>query len=78
MSAQELAWVDDVCVRIGGKRKINYQAKNSAGDAANWDPEISARFAKQQVIDTDHHRFDEAQQVLLVSCENKHLKNKEK
>ncbi|CAO1669344.1 Restriction endonuclease [Halomonas sp. NYA30] len=78
VSAQEEAWVDDICVRISDQRKINYQAKNSAGNAASWTPELSERFSKQQVIDTEYHDFNEAEQVLLVSCKSKFQKNMEK
>lgn len=78
ISAQEEAWVDDLCVRAGDQRKINYQAKNSDGDAASWDAEMEERFGKQQVIDIDYHRVADAKQVLLVSCEDKCLKNQEK
>lgn len=78
VSAQELAWVDDLCVRIGSQQKINYQAKNSFGNAADWGPDMAERFAKQQVIDADYHGVDKAAQILLVSSEDKHLKNIQK
>lgn len=78
VSAQELAWVDDVCIRVNDQQKINYQAKNSAGDASSWNQEMSERFAKQQTIDTSYHLFNQAEQVLLVSCKDKSLKNKDK
>lgn len=75
VSAQELAWVDDLCVRIGSQQKINYQAKHSSTNAADWGSDMAERFAKQQVIDVDYHGIDKATQILLVSSEDTHLKN---
>lgn len=78
LSTQEFALVDDICVRIGSRQKINYQAKNSSGNAADWEPNLADRFAKQQVIDADYHGVDKAAQVLLVSSQDKQTKNMEK
>ncbi|GAB2788271.1 hypothetical protein GCM10027040_13090 [Halomonas shantousis] len=78
ISAQEVAWVDDLCVRTADQRKINYQAKNSSGDSADWTADIQERFEKQKTIDESYHGAVSSRQVLLVSDEVKHSKNKEK
>jgi len=76
MSSQELAFVDDLCVRqISTARKENFQAKNSAGDAATWDAEMAERFRMQIQIDNDYFKCAESRQVLLVSCPDKAAAN---
>lgn len=79
VTCQEVAFVDDVCVRdqtsLG---KTNYQAKNSAGAAASWDEEMEGRFRMQQEIDLNLHQARSATQVLLVSDSDKAAANDEK
>lgn len=79
VSSQELGFVDDFIVRNNKiSRKINYQAKNSSGSAADWTDEMHNRFAMQDSIDLEFHKYESATQVLLVSSEQKHIDNKEK
>lgn len=76
VSSQEEAFVDDLCVRrtsVGGK--INYQAKNSSGAAADWDEDMQTRFQWQRKIDLDFHGSSSSEQVLLVSCAKKAAAN---
>jgi hypothetical protein len=48
ISSQELAFVDDLCIRDNSQKlKTNYQAKNSFGSAADWTDEIEERFRLQ-------------------------------
>ncbi|MCV0149622.1 hypothetical protein KUC54_14665 [Pseudomonas aeruginosa] len=76
MSSQELAFVDDLCVRqVSTARKENFQAKNSAGDAASWDAEMAERFRMQIQIDSDFYKCPDNRQVLLVSCPDKAAAN---
>lgn len=79
VSSQETAFVDDLCVRnqvIGTKR--NYQAKNSDGSAADWTDELRARFEMQIIVDIEHHRVQQQEQVLVVSCADKAAANQKK
>ena len=70
LSSQELAFVDDLCLRRESAGcKVNYQAKNSSGAAASWDGEMEDRFRMQAKIDTDFHGCLVSKQVLLVSCQ---------
>lgn len=78
LSSQEVGYVDDITIRIGRYRKINYQAKNSSGAAADWTESMKERFAKQQVIDSEFHGFGNPEQVLLVSCNEKSEENSRK
>jgi len=76
ISAQEEAFVDDLCIRqISTSKKINYQAKNSSGAAANWNDALEKRFEWQREIDIEHHKFKSSHQVLLVSCAEKASNN---
>lgn len=69
VSAQEVGFVDDFCVRYNAsKTKINYQAKNSAGAPADWTLEKTTKFMRQHLIDISFHKFASSSQVLLVSC----------
>lgn len=69
VSAQEVGFVDDFCVRYNAsKTKINYQAKNSAGAPADWTLETTTKFMRQHLIDISFHKFASSSQVLLVSC----------
>ena len=69
LSAQELAFVDDLCLRRRSvAHKENYQAKNSDGNAAAWDADMEARFRMQMQIDEEFHNAQSNRQVLLVSC----------
>lgn len=68
VSCQEVAFVDDVCVRkLSTAMKTNYQAKNSSGAPADWDEDMRCRFEMQQVIDLRLHGAAQANQILLVS-----------
>lgn len=79
LSSQEEAFVDDLCVRRNSTlHKTNYQAKNSAGAAADWDAEMQLRFERQQRIDLEHYQCHSSQQVLLVSCADKAAANDQK
>ncbi|TVU67217.1 hypothetical protein [Cobetia crustatorum] len=78
LSSQEEGYVDDITLRIGASRKINYQAKNSSGAAADWTDSMEERFTKQQEIDIEYHGFENPEQVLLVSCDDKREKNSQK
>lgn len=76
ISAQEVAFVDDLCIRFGsGEEKTNYQAKNSSGTAADFTDDMRERFEKQAIIDQEHHGFRNSKQVLLVSDQNKAEEN---
>lgn len=76
ISCQEAAFVDDLCVRnVVTGHKVNYQAKNSDGSAANWDADMQNRFDMQAIIDADHHKAASCEQVLVVSCEAKAAAN---
>lgn len=69
LSSQELAFVDDLCLRQQSTAyKDNYQAKNSAGSAAAWDAEMEERFRMQLQIDAEFHGSQKSRQILLVSC----------
>jgi hypothetical protein len=71
LSSQELAFVDDLCLRQQSTaHKENYQAKNSDGGAAAWDAEMECRFRMQMQIDTEFHNCQKSRQILLVSCPN--------
>ncbi len=79
ISTQEIAFVDDLCVRnTAVPEKINYQAKNSEGGAASWTDDMALRFKMQRQIDTEHHRVKASTQVLLVSSPTKAAANDEK
>lgn len=79
LSSQELAFVDDLCLRRESAGcKVNYQAKNSSGAAACWDDEIETRFRMQAKIDTEFHGCSISRQVLLVSCNAMAAANDEK
>ncbi|MEQ4315723.1 hypothetical protein ABNM01_21530 [Pseudomonas syringae] len=76
ISCQEAAFVDDVCVRhIPAAVKTNYQAKNSAGSAADWDDEMQERFEMQQTMDLGVHEAASSFQILLVSDAEKAAAN---
>lgn len=76
VSSQELAFVDDLCVRcVNLGEKINYQAKNSALAAADWDNEMEERFRMQSDIDAAFHKLPNNQQILLVSSFDKAAAN---
>jgi hypothetical protein len=69
LSSQELAFVDDLCLRQrSAAHKENYQAKNSDGSAAAWDAEMEERFRMQMQIDKEYHGCQTNRQILLVSC----------
>lgn len=76
LANQVLGFVDDIC-HIDNDQliKYNYQAKNSSGSAADWTPEISDRFAKQWLIDTDCYQMAKSINCLLVSDKVKALQN---
>ena len=78
LSSQEEGYVDDISIRIDGHRKINYQAKNSSGAAADWTELLAEKFSRQQEIDIEYHGFGNPEQVLLVSCDQKSKKNSRK
>lgn len=76
ISSQEVAYVDDICVRrLSTAEKTNYQAKNSSGAAANWDDEMQDRFDLQRQIDVEFHQSRSSTQILLVSCPDKAAAN---
>lgn len=76
VSCQEVAFVDDVCVRdLVRDVKTNYQAKNSSGAPADWDEDMRSRFEMQQVIDLQLHGAAQATQILLVSDSEKAAAN---
>ncbi|EIC24001.1 hypothetical protein [Thiorhodovibrio frisius] len=69
IAAQEVAFVDDLCIRDYSRNtKTNYQAKNSSGKAAQWTPHIERMFRYQRRIDEEFFKFEKSVQVLLVSC----------
>ncbi len=79
ISSQEMAFVDDLCVRSSiENHKVNFQAKNSSGAAANWDAEMEKRFRMQIEVDTHFHNASSNRQVLLVSCPEMQASNDEK
>ncbi|WP_455923063.1 hypothetical protein [Pseudomonas putida] len=76
LSCQEDAFVDDLCLRnLANGHKVNYQAKNSDGTAANWDADMQTRFEMQAVIDAEHHGARSSEQILVVSSEAKSAAN---
>lgn len=78
-SAQELAFVDDLCIRqISSRTKTNYQAKNSSNQSADWTPDIEQRFTWQLQVDRNVHYFPASFQVLLVSSPDKAASNQRK
>lgn len=79
VSYQQDAFVDDICVQqISNSSRINYQAKNSNGTAADWNDDIKNRFLCQQKIDMEFHGSNYSSQILLVSCPIKQKKNQDK
>lgn len=79
LSCQELAFIDDICYwDLENSIKHNFQAKNSSGDAADWDTEITTRCQRQTIIDTQFHNVQESRNYLLVSCERKKENNLKK
>ncbi|WP_200157307.1 hypothetical protein [Allochromatium vinosum] len=79
ISSQELAFVDDLCIRdYLRNKKTNYQAKNSSGEAATWTPDIEERFGFQCYIDKNFFNVKDSFQVLLVSSEDKANSNQNK
>lgn len=79
ISSQEMAFVDDLCVRSSiDNHKDNFQAKNSSGAAASWDAEMEERFRMQIEIDAKFHNAHSSRQVLLVSCPDMQASNDEK
>jgi hypothetical protein len=76
IGCQEVAFVDDLCVRQQStKSKTNYQAKNSDGAAANWTAEMQKRFEMQRRIDVELHLSTVSTQILLVSSSDKAAAN---
>lgn len=76
ISCQEAAFVDDVCVRhLPDLVKMNFQAKNSSGAAADWDADMQERFEMQQKMDIGVHQAASAFQILLVSDSQKAAAN---
>lgn len=76
VACQEVAFVDDLCVRqLSVGSKTNYQAKNSDGAPASWDEEMRNRFEMQYRIDQELHLSHVSTQVLLVSSEEKAAAN---
>jgi hypothetical protein len=72
ISAQELAFVDDLTIRRRSvKLKDNYQLKNSNGSSADWNDEMRKRFEDQYQIDIGYHRVINSRQFLVVSCQDK-------
>jgi len=79
VSSQEVAFVDDLCVRrISSSSKVNYQAKNSPNAAADWDIEMQDRFGWQQKVDLEFHQIIDAKQILVVSSAEKAAANDDK
>lgn len=79
ISSQELAFVDDLCIRDYSRNtKTNYQARNSSGDAAAWTPDIEERFRFQCLIDRNFFSVKNSFQILLVSSEDRALSNQNK
>lgn len=76
VSAQEIAFIDDICYKIHDiNKKTNYQAKNSGGSAASWTTEIENRCLYQKKIDLQHHGAKSSKNVLLVSSRAKRKNN---
>lgn len=79
ISSQEEGFVDDLCIRDDNSRKkTNYQAKNSAGAAADWTNDITNRFTMQKHIDVSFHKYSASLQILLTSCPEKRNENESK
>lgn len=79
ISSQELAFVDDLCLRQDSiKYKENFQAKNSSGAAAVWNESLEEKFRMQINIDKNYHNAQESYQTLLVSCPKIAESNNEK
>lgn len=79
LSCQELAFIDDICyLDQENSVKHNFQAKNSSGDPADWDTEITTRCQRQTFIDTNFYNVQESRNYLLVSCERKKENNLKK
>ena len=76
VSAQEAAFVDDICFTIHDRsEKNNYQAKNSAGSPSSWTTDIQDRCAYQKKIDLDYHGVKTSKNILLVSSRAKCQRN---
>jgi hypothetical protein len=79
ISAQELAFVDDLTVcRLSTKDITNYQLKNSFGSAADWNDTISERFELQYRLDMGFHQASQSRQLLIVPCPDKAANNRAK
>ncbi len=79
ISSQEEGFVDDLCIRDDSfLSKTNYQAKNSAGAAADWTDDITNRFMMQKHIDISFHQYPTSLQILLTSCKEKRNENEVK
>lgn len=77
ISSQDLAFVDDLSIKEPNL-KTNYQAKNSATNAADWTADTSKRFEMQSAIDRDIYGYPDNKQILLVSCPEKARNNEKK
>lgn len=79
LSTQAMAFVDDLCIENKlADTKVNYQAKNSSGNAAEWSADLKQRFELQRKLDLDHHKYKVCKQVLVVSSSEKFSNNLKK
>ena len=79
ISSQELAFVDDLCIRDYSRNtKTNYQARNSSGESAAWTPDIEERFRFQYSIDKNFFGVKDSFQILLVSNKDRAISNQNK
>lgn len=76
ITSQATAFVDDLAIiNDNNKEKLNYQAKNSNGQAAKWTGTLHERFRMQKQIDASLHGYTKNKQILVVSSADKHVEN---
>lgn len=76
---QTLGFVDDIChIDKQHNIKYNYQAKNSDNASADWTADITTRFTYQHIIDTEFLKFNQSNNLLVVSNQVKWQNNQSK
>ncbi|MDD6910243.1 hypothetical protein [Actinobacillus minor] len=75
-SRQNLDFFDDVCYEdFATNTKHNYQAKNSALSAADWNKEHEQRVQWQVQVDSAFHKVNSSQNYIVVPSEEKQKSN---
>lgn len=79
LSAQEDAFVDDLCLRdLHQQIKFNYQARNTLNNKSTWNKDLQIKFEQQFIIDKEYHKVDKSMNILLVNSGAKAKKNNRK